>query len=271
MLKLSEVKGLESEKKTAVCESTVNSGEALSFAMDLGKAMVKCGAEINRVEETIIRVCFAYGFKDAQIFSIISMMVATVFDSEGRNYTQSRRIYSYSTDMRRLEQLNALSRCVCAEKPEIEAAKARLNAILSDNRSFCWGACVGSVIAASGFAMFFGGSWRDALASAPIALMIYLLGAFIKTRGIGKLLFTAICSALSATFAILFVRFGLADNAAMIMIGDIMLLIPGLMLINSLREMLCGDVMSGLMRLLESLIITLPIAGGFAVPILLFG
>ena len=41
------------------------------------------------------------------------------------------------------------------------------------------------------------------------------------------------------------------------------------MLINSIREMLCGDVMSGLMRLIESLIIALSIACGFAVPILL--
>ena len=45
--------------------------------------------------------------------------------------------------------------------------------------------------------------------------------------------------------------------------------IPGLMLINSIREMLCGDVMSGLMRLIESLIVALSIACGFAVPILL--
>ena len=86
-----------------------------------------------------------------------------------------------------------------------------------------------------------------------------------------RLFFTAVCSALSGFFAILFVRLGLADNADMIMIGDIMLIIPGLMLINSLHELLCGDVMSGLMRFLETLIIALSIACGFAVPILLIG
>ena len=64
---------------------------------------------------------------------------------------------------------------------------------------------------------------------------------------------------------------GLADNAGMIMIGDIMLIIPGLMLIHSVREMLCGDLMSGLLRLLESLILALAIACGFAIPILILG
>ena len=55
------------------------------------------------------------------------------------------------------------------------------------------------------------------------------------------------------------------------MIGDIMLIIPGLMLINSVREMLCGDIMSGLLRLLESVIISMAIACGFAVAILSAG
>ena len=99
--------------------------------------------------------------------------------------------------------------------------------------------------------------------------MIYLMNSFIKARGINRLFFTAVCSALSGFFAIMFARLGLADNADMIMIGDIMLIIPGLMLINSMREMLCGDVMSGLMRFLESIIVALAIACGFAVPILL--
>ena len=55
------------------------------------------------------------------------------------------------------------------------------------------------------------------------------------------------------------------------MIGDIMLLIPGLMLVNSVREMLCGDLMSGLLRLLESIVLALSIACGFAVAIMTLG
>ena len=50
-----------------------------------------------------------------------------------------------------------------------------------------------------------------------------------------------------------------------------MLIIPGLMLINSVREMLCGDVMSGLLRLMESVIIAMSIAVGFAIPLMLSG
>ncbi len=244
-------------------------GEVLSLALDIGKSMVKCGAEMNRVEETIIRICYAYGMKRVEVFSIISMMTVTAFDEEGNDYTQSRRIYAYSNNLGRLEQLNALSRSICFDPIEISAAREELEKINNEEKRFRLSACFGNVIAASAFTVFFGGSWRDALAAAPIAVMIYLMNSFIKARGMNRLFFTAVCSALSGFFALLIVRVGLADNADMIMIGDIMLIIPGLMLINAIREMLCGDIMSGLMRFLETIIIALSIACGFAVPILL--
>ena len=78
-------------------------------------------------------------------------------------------------------------------------------------------------------------------------------------------------SAFAGFAAITFVHFGFGHDANMIMIGDIMLLIPGLMLINSVREMLCGDLMSGLLRLLESIVLALSIACGFAVAIMTLG
>ena len=87
-----------------------NNEKVLSLALDLGKSMVQCGAEINRVEETVRRVCFAYGLSRTEVFSIISMVYATVIDKDGSTHTQMRRIYSYAPNFDRLEQLNSLSR-----------------------------------------------------------------------------------------------------------------------------------------------------------------
>ena len=64
----------------------------LSLAMDIGKSMIKCGAEIDRVEETIIRICHAYGMKKTEVFSIVSMINVTTVDADGHAYTQSRRV-----------------------------------------------------------------------------------------------------------------------------------------------------------------------------------
>lgn len=251
-------------------ETTPNARTVLSFAMDLGKSMIQCGAEISRVEESILRVCYAYGMEDTQVFSIISMIVATTFDKGGKSETQSRRVYTYVTDFQKLEKLNALSRRVFETRPPVEEAAEALRVIHEEKGGFHVTACLGYIFAASAFTVFFGGSWKDALCAAPIAVILYLVSTLIKARGMNKLFVTALSSATSGFLALAFVHLGLADSAPMIMIGDIMLIIPGLMLINSLREMLCGDVMSGLLRLLESLIISAAIACGFAIPLLIF-
>ena len=249
----------------------VNAEKVLSLALDLGKSMVKCSAEINRVEETVIRICYAYGIKKAQVFSIISLITATVIEDNGQPHTQTRRIYAYSTNFGRLEKLNALSRKICEETPDIDEARKELNEICSEEKTFSVKACIGHIVAASAFTIFFRGTVLDALAAAPIGLIIYLMNAYIKARGMSRLFFTALTSALAGTLALIFVRIGFGDNPGTIMIGDIMLIIPGLMLINSVREMLCGDVMSGLLRLIESIIIAMSIACGFAIPLLLSG
>ena len=56
-----------------------------------------------------------------------------------------------------------------------------------------------------------------------------------------------------------------------IMIGDIMLLIPGIAMTNSIRDILVGDTISGLMRLIESILWAGSLACGFMTAILLIG
>ena len=60
------------------------------------------------------------------------------------------------------------------------------------------------------------------------------------------------------------VKLRLGDDAGMISIGNIMLLIPGVALTNSLRDMFSGNTISGLMRFIESILLALTIAFGFA-------
>ena len=56
-----------------------------------------------------------------------------------------------------------------------------------------------------------------------------------------------------------------------IMIGDIMLVIPGLQLTNSLRDMINGEMISGLLNMSEALLKAVAVAIGFAGVIILGG
>jgi uncharacterized membrane protein YjjP (DUF1212 family) len=56
-----------------------------------------------------------------------------------------------------------------------------------------------------------------------------------------------------------------------IIIGNIMLVIPGIQFTNSLRDMINGDTISGLLNLSEALLKAIAVAMGFAVVLMIGG
>ena len=50
----------------------------LKSILDAGEIILKSGGEVNRVEDTITRMCLAYGFLRADVFTITSSIVVTV-------------------------------------------------------------------------------------------------------------------------------------------------------------------------------------------------
>lgn len=72
-------------------------------------------------------------------------------------------------------------------------------------------------------------------------------------------------------FAILLTYAGIGAHVDKVIIGDIMLFIPGLAIVNAVRDMLYGDVMTGFFRLVEAILVAGAIACGIALSLILFG
>ena len=76
--------------------------KVLKYAMEIGECMLVSGAGVSRVEDTISRICKAYGAKEANVFSITSSIVTTIEDEKGEILTQTKRIRSFKTDFTKL-------------------------------------------------------------------------------------------------------------------------------------------------------------------------
>ena len=80
-----------------------------------------------------------------------------------------------------------------------------------------------------------------------------------------------IISFAAGLFTILMIAAGLGAHQDKIMIGGIMLLIPGIAMTNSVRDMLTGDIVTGTLRLTNSLLQAAAIACGFALSLMITG
>ena len=245
--------------------------QILSCALDIGEHMLVSGAEIYRVEDCIRRICFAYGAADVDVFTITSSIVATVQSPDEQRLTQTRRIESYATNLDRVDKLNQLSREMCRDHIEYEEFQKRFREILGQKRYPYWVDAVFFAIIAAAFTIFFGGSWRDAVISACIGVVLKGTVYLVSAVKFNNVLSNLIASFVLYVLAFLAVRWRLADAVDMIVIGNIMLLIPGVALTNSLRDMISGDTMSGLLRFLEACILALAIAAGYILASLVVG
>lgn len=245
----------------------------LQAVLDVAEEMLVCGAEVSRVEDSIERMCVAYGCEYMRInaFIITSNIQVTLEDPDGNIITQIRRILRSDVDFDKLDYLNDLSRYICANKPPVEEIRQRFNQIMARKHYPQWFLWFGSALAAGSFAVFFGGTLVDGAAAATAGVAITIMSGLLGKIERNQLAKTFIVSFLTGVMILMMIRLGFGNNADKIMIGSIMLLIPGIAMTNSVRDMLIGDIVSGMLRLTNSLIQAVAIACGFALAMMVMG
>lgn len=237
--------------------------QLLTCALDIGEQMLISGAEIGRVEDTVRHICTAYGCSRTDVFTITSSIVVSVEDASRRFYTQSRRITDTHTDLTKLDRLNALSRSICRGKPGYDHVQQQLQRICSQKTYPLWLEALASALIAGSFAVFFGGGWLDGLTAAALGLGLRFVTWLLQKGRLNQIFINVVASFLMCSAAIGAVRLGLGQDTNMIIIGNIMLLIPGIALTNSIRDMISGDIMSGMLRFFDAILVAAAIAAGY--------
>ena len=242
----------------------------LCLALDVGEGMLKSGAEISRVEDTIERICRSYGAEHIEVFSIISLINAAVRMPDGSFSSQIRRVKSTATDLSKLEALNALSRRICREKPSLKEFDEQIHAIKSLKSYPTPVQIIASSVTVGAFAVFFGGKLADALIAMTIGLIISLFDIYSSTKfnSMAKTIFSSFIASLIAAIT---VKLGLGKSVEAIITGSIMLLVPGLAFGTAMRDLLGGDLLAGILKTMQACISALMIAFGYLLAMSLFG
>lgn len=243
----------------------------LQAILDIAEEMLVCGAEVERVEDSIERMCAAYGCDRTNAFIITSNIQVTFEAPDGSIITQIRRIVRSGVNFDRLDYLNDLSRYICANKPELDELNQKYEEVMARKELPLWIKYAGAVMAASGFAVFFGGNLVDGAYAALLGVIITFINRKLSPYEKNAMALTFVTSLCAGFAAVLPEMMGAGIHTDKVMIGGIMLLIPGIALTNSIRDMLTGDLGTGLLRLANSLLLAAAIACGFAIPLLLTG
>ncbi|MBO5526043.1 MAG: threonine/serine exporter family protein [Clostridia bacterium] len=240
------------------------SDRIVSLAMDLSEKLLEKGAQIQRVETTVIRVCLAYGAVQVEPFAIPSLIQASVKMPDGYHTTQIRRVYQNAVDLSGLLELAKLVDKICKEKPSLEEAEREFHAIADRPIGFDWMRIVGMPIGAGGFAVTFGGGILDAFCAAIIGFAVAWLNILFRKKILNSTAIVVLDAFLSGMMSVLLCAVGFGKNLDAINAGTIMLFITGVLFSAALQDLICGDLVASLFKFMQSVLSAVAIVAGYS-------
>ncbi len=234
-----------------------------------GEIIMVSGGETFRAEETITRMGTALGLADVDCFAVPSGIMISYRLPDGTAQSTVKRVRPGSTNLSRVDQVNAVSRQVEAGQLTMAEALESLQTIRDRAVSARW-LPLAAAVCAGGFTLMFGGGVADCLLAFLITgLMQALLN--LTERLHMQSLVAALLGSMVATILPMLASLlwpGLRTEA--IIAGALMPLLPGLAMTKAVQDTLRGDMLSGTSHGVQATLTAALVAGGTLIATALF-
>lgn len=243
----------------------MNYNTLLDMVTELGYCLAMCGAETYRIEESVNRITAAYGV-EADAFAIPNCLHISIRTADGHTLTRMRRIGYHGNDLDSVELFSNLSRRICMETPDPAVCLEWIRKTESKKKSYSYlFYLLGNFLGAAGFSVLFGARLADCLFAGICGIIIGIVNHFMESQKANQFF-----RIISASFIMSMVAFaaswiGFSFRTDAVIIGALMILVPGLLFTNAMRDIIYGDTNSGINRIVQVLLIAVAIALGTAV------
>lgn len=240
--------------------------QMVSLAGIAGEVMLKNGAETYRIEATMEHMAKACGARAVECFVIPTGVFLTVTDEAGCTLTAMRRVRDRTINLDRISKVNELSRRLVAQRMDYEDAKKILERISKERTGF---SLLPSMFASGaiggGTAVLQNALFIETAAAFVAAMMVrYIAHVVSKFHGV-QFTFEFLGGMAVAFCGILLHSLWPHLRPDAVIIGGIMPLVPGMAITNAIRDVIAGDLLSGLSRGLEAALTAVAVAMGVVI------
>ena len=241
--------------------------EISELALTAGEILLANGAEAYRVEETVATICRAYGCR-GECLTVPGGILLEVKGETGEKYAQMCKAEQKHVDLYRIELINAFSRRMARHPLPFEEAKAQLEEI-QRAPNFTLPVRTAAAARPGGvYAVFFGGSLWDGAAAMLVCTFTYLVMEWVGRLGFFQFLEYVFGGLIIGGGSLLVQSLLGGVEANSTITGAIMILIPGVVLTNGIKDILYGNFSAGVARFSEALVIIIAISMGVGVALI---
>lgn len=239
--------------------------DVLRLATFIGHLMLSNGAETYRVNDTVKRICSSRGFNHINVFVAPNTII--VSDDRFDGYTFMKVIENRCINLNKIDMLNDFSRKFVNQLDmTIDDAINEIKNLDEKSPYNRMELNIWTAIGSSSFAALVGGdnvlTFILTLITSVMAMVIY-----DKVKKISNIpVFATLVSAIIIGFCgVGLVELGVLNTPKMLIVGSIMPLLPGVPFIKAVRDLVSGELMSGVGRAFEAAIIATAIAVGVGI------
>lgn len=243
------------------------SKEILFFALSSGEMMLCNGGEIYRVEDMILRICHSRNIEDINVFATPTIVM--ISSNKIDRFCIFKRILHRNTDLEKVSMINDLARKFTSTDMSAKSANKRLEDISNKNYNKILKFIFAGISAAC-ISTLFGGDLKDFVATFFIGLVAEFCYETSNSFSNTPFLSNILAGVVIGTMASVFTKY-VNTSLDTTIIGSLMPFVPGVVLTNSVRDFIYGDLLSGSSRFFEAIIIAASIAFGVASAISLIG
>ena len=227
-----------------------------------GEILLHNGAEIFRVQETMIKIAQAYQVTSFDVYVLSNGIFVSVSENGEHYSTGIKHIPLSPVHLGRVAAVNDLSRKIVAGKYTLQEAYDALKTIEQIPYKRKWFQLLCAGVGCGCFCYLLGGTIVDSLVSFVAGTLMYLFVIGISRGKLSKIVINMLGSGFVTFLGLVFFNMGMGDQLDKIIIGSIIPLLPGVPLTTSVRDFLNSDYLSGTIRLIDALLIAFCIAIG---------
>jgi uncharacterized membrane protein YjjP (DUF1212 family) len=246
-----------------------NTPEVGNILLDVGAALMSSGASTHRTRLTLERLATGLGFKIELLITQRALMVTVIDKDQEHFFSRLKRTSPHKINFKIVSGISRMSWRVFDGEWTLDQVATELRRLKKLPHYPQWLVITTVGLAGAAFCHIFGGGFTDM----AVAFTATSAGLFVRHRATLKkfnpyisVFFAAFTASLIAGFAEFF-NFGNHPEAAFS--TSVLFLVPGVPLINSVTDMMDGNIQNGIVRMVNGLIIAFAIAMGvFTVRIL---
>ena len=236
--------------------------KVLELALEAGRILLKNGAEIFRVEETIWHICKHYEIEDVDAFVLSNGIFLTAHHGGKESFARVKHVPMEGTHLGIVTEVNNLSREIAAGKVDIDEAFLRLKEIEKMPSKKNWKMILASGIGSGMYCYMLKTNVPAGISAFVIGCVLYAFVLLARKHKMSKIIINIVGGAIITIMALLAVQLPFEMRMDQIIIGAILPLVPGVAFTNAIRDIADSDFISGIVRMLDALFVFVYIAIG---------